>query len=144
MKKIIISFLLVFLLIPSVAFAAFGDVDGSTEYGAAIQWMADNGVIHGYPDGSFKPDQCVNRVEMLKMLFITDQTTLYSEEGSAGSHYYDSYFSDTNTGEWYWPYLDTALRNGVVEGGCGGGKSLYSVQDFWLKMAWGGGKLVLV
>jgi hypothetical protein len=116
MKKLIISAIIASLLIPVTAFGAFSDVNSSTDYNNAIQWMTDNGVIDGYPDGSFQPDRCVNRVEMLKMLFLANQTELYSQEGTAGSHYYDDFFSDTDTNEWYWPYLNTALRNGVVEG----------------------------
>lgn len=116
MKKLIITGVIASLLIPATAFGTFSDVNSSTDYSNAIHWMADNGVIDGYPDGSFQPDRCVNRVEMLKMLFLANETELYSQEGTAGSHYYDDFFSDTDTDEWYWPYLDTALRNGVVEG----------------------------
>jgi hypothetical protein len=116
MYKLIIPLLTVLLIIPQTTFADFSDVNTSTEYNTSIIWMNENGVIDGYTDGTFKPDNCVNRVEMLKMLYLTTRTELYYQEGTTGSHYYDSFFTDIDTNEWYWPYLNTALHSRVVEG----------------------------
>jgi len=116
MKKLLVLAALTALVFANTALATFTDVNETTPYQTAISWMSDNGVINGYGDGTFQPDTCVNRVEMLKMLFLMNGTELYSEEGTAGSNYYDSYFTDTDTSQWYWSYLDTALRNGTVEG----------------------------
>jgi hypothetical protein len=109
MKKLLISSIIASLLIPATAFGAFSDVNSSTSYNNAIQWMADNGVISGYPDGRFQPDKCVNRVEMLKMLFLANETPMNNGVIS-------NPFTDTNIYEWYWLYLKTAYQNGVVEG----------------------------
>jgi hypothetical protein len=114
--KRIIFFTIGSLLIFTISANAFYDVDSYTNYKISIDWMTDNEVIGGYPDGSFQPERCVNRVEMLKMLFLANETSLYNQDGTAGSHYYDNYFSDTQTSSWYWTYLNTALSNSVVEG----------------------------
>ncbi|MFC1599594.1 S-layer homology domain-containing protein [Patescibacteria group bacterium] len=95
---------------------AFSDVDQDTSYMTAISWMQGNGVIQGYPDGTFKPDQCVNRAEFLKMMFLTLETNIVVEDGFAGSNYYDDFFSDTSTDQWYWPYVEQALRDEAIEG----------------------------
>ncbi|MBU0981665.1 S-layer homology domain-containing protein [Patescibacteria group bacterium] len=117
MKKIfLILGVLVSLIFSQTAFAAFPDVTESTPYKTAIDWMADNEVIQGYPDGYFRPDKCVSRVEFLKMLYLTLQTDISVPEGTAGSHYYDYYFSDTDITQWYWPYLNFALSSGTVQG----------------------------
>lgn len=117
MKKILlIPALILTLLIGQVASAAFSDVNESTIYKSSITWMSENGVIQGYPDGTFKPDQCVNRAEFLKMLFLTLGTDIIITDSAAGSSYYDNFFSDTSTDEWYWPYVNEALHNKTIIG----------------------------
>ncbi|MDA1208810.1 MAG: S-layer homology domain-containing protein [bacterium] len=46
----------------------FTDVDGSTSFAASIETGARDGLIGGYPDGSFRPEAPINRAEMAKML----------------------------------------------------------------------------
>jgi len=116
MKKLIISVIALCLILPNVGLAAFTDVNQNTTYQQSIDWMANNGVIQGYSDNTFKPDNCVTRVKFLKMLFITNQTDLTFEEGTAGSHYYDTQFSDIDLGSWYWQYVRTALKTHLIEG----------------------------
>lgn len=115
-KMLLIPVLLITLIFGQVANAAFADVNSNTSYESSIQWMAENGVIQGYPDGTFKPDQCVNRAEFLKMMYLTLDTNIIVEDGFAGSNYYDDFFSDTSTDEWYWPYVEQALRDQAIEG----------------------------
>ena len=117
MKKITLIPALMFVLLTSqIVFAEFPDVTSQTPYESSINWMADNGVIQGYPDGTFKPDQCVNRAEFLKMMYLTSEKDTTVIDGTAGSHYYDNFFSDTSTDAWYWPYVNKALHDGTIEG----------------------------
>jgi hypothetical protein len=109
MKKLI-SLMAVFALMSTSVFAAFDDVSSSTDYNEAIDWMADNGVINGYGDGSFGPDNCVQRAEMLKMLFETleiDETESYGDLTK---------YTDVPSGEWFTDYVQAASALGVVEG----------------------------
>ena len=92
MKKLLLVPALVFtLLFGQVANAtveytlAFSDVNQDTSYMTAIAWMQGNGVIQGYPDGTFKPDQCVNRAEFLKMMYLAHEDDIVVEDGFAGS-----------------------------------------------------------
>jgi len=117
MKKLLLIPALIFtLLIGQAANATFTDVTESTSYSSSIEWMTDNGVIQGYDDGTFKPDQCVNRAEFLKMMYLTLDANIVVEDGFAGSNYYDEFFTDTSTDEWYWPYVEQALRDEAIEG----------------------------
>jgi hypothetical protein len=115
-KSLIVPVVIFVLLIGQVANAAFSDVSENTSYASSIEWMADNGVIQGYPDGTFMPDQCVNRAEFLKMMYLSLGTNIIVEDGFAGSNYYDNFFSDTYTDQWYWPYVEQALRDEAIEG----------------------------
>ncbi|MEW6572231.1 MAG: S-layer homology domain-containing protein [Bacillota bacterium] len=36
--------------------------------GSSINWAAERGVVTGYADGSFKPDNAVSRAEVAQML----------------------------------------------------------------------------
>jgi len=96
------------------AFAAdtlngFTDVSTSHPNYLAIQGLKDRGVISGYPDGSFKPDQAVNRVEALKMILLGAGITGTAEHTVAG-------FTDTSNSEWYAPYLNKAVEMAIVSG----------------------------
>ena len=79
------------------------------------QWFAkyvcfakENGIVEGYPDGTFKPEQTVNKVEALKMLFIT-MAVLLPEEVD------EEPFEDVNTDEWFSPYVYKAKKLGLLE-----------------------------
>ena len=57
--------------------------------------------VEGYPDGTFKPDQKINRVEALKLALESAGIVL----------------SQVKIGEqWYTPYMNWAVRNGLYEG----------------------------
>lgn len=88
---------------------AFTDVPSTHPNYEAINNLKFNGVIDGYPDGTFKPEDPVNRVEVLKMVFeglaIADPATMKSPQ-----------FPDVNMDAWYGPYLKKAYTLGMVEG----------------------------
>ncbi len=86
----------------------FEDVDYDTTYDDSILWMAKNGVINGYGDGKFGPDNCVNRAEMIKMLF---EVLEIDESG-----YEAELFSDVPADAWYTAYVKAARAKGTVNG----------------------------
>ncbi len=88
--------------------ASFSDVeDGSIHYGA-IEYLYNKGVISGYPDGSFKPDQTINRAEALKMVMLaTDK---------AGETEQQIDFPDVSEEDWFYEYVTKAVEIGLVEG----------------------------
>ncbi len=86
----------------------FNDFDEDEEYYTAVSYLVEKGTVQGYPDGTFKPDNTVSRVEALKFIFsgldqnITDGLTVS--------------YSDTRNDQWYSAILATATSVGVVEG----------------------------
>ncbi len=93
----------------NVSFAAsFSDVSNSTKYAHSINWMADNGVINGDPAGTFRPSDCTNRAEFLKMLFLAD--------GRQPLANVQAPFSDLDKKSWYYPYVTTAYAAKMVNG----------------------------
>lgn len=86
----------------------FTDFGSSDNYYDAVSYLYKEGTIQGYPDGSFKPNKSVSRVEALKFIFKGLDQNLKS--GLTFS------FSDASVGEWYSDYLATAYSLGVVQG----------------------------
>lgn len=48
--------------------AAFTDVQADTPYYKEIAYLKDQGYVHGYADGSYKPDNLINRAEFTKIV----------------------------------------------------------------------------
>jgi len=68
---------LVFVAFSGVAKAtAFPDVSLSHPNAIAIDFLTTEGVISGYPDGSFQPENSVNRAEALKILLLASGITI--------------------------------------------------------------------
>ncbi len=86
----------------------FDDVSENYKYYKAIEYLREEGVIGGYDDGTFKPDQSVSRVEALKMIFEALGTEL--SDGSALT------FPDVDNDQWYVDYVATAKVLGIVDG----------------------------
>ena len=66
MKKrlaIIGTALAVVMLATTAAFAShlFSDVPDNSTHADEIEWAAENGIVEGYPDGTFKPGAPVER-----------------------------------------------------------------------------------
>lgn len=98
------------VLVTSHAIAAFTDVRTSTNYREAILYAQTEGIVSGYPDGSFKPGQTINRAEFTK---IIDRTTS-TPDSSTGL--YQLPFEDVDMAAWYVPYLASALSRGLISG----------------------------
>lgn len=86
----------------------FNDISEVTEFYTAVSYLVEKGTVQGYPDGTFKPDNTVSRVEALKFIFSGLDKSI-----STGL---SARFSDTASGQWYSDYLATASSLGVVQG----------------------------
>jgi hypothetical protein len=64
MRKISLAVLLLMLTGQAAHAMTFSDVTAGTLYSEEIGWLAENGVVQGYGDGSFGPDNCVRRAEL--------------------------------------------------------------------------------
>ena len=81
--------------------------DISNHWGeTAIKKMVDLGVVSGYPDGSFRPDNSVSRAEYIKLL-----CELFDIAPAAASS-----FSDVKSDDWYAPYVKAAAAAKIIQG----------------------------
>lgn len=86
----------------------FSDVSSSAWYYDAVQMCAKAGIIKGYPDGSFKPNQAVTRAEFFAMVAM-----LYSD--TLNTPIIGGIFNDIN-GHWAEKYINLLQKLGIVKG----------------------------
>lgn len=83
-------------------------------YEGAIDFLVEKGVVDGYADGSFRPEQAINRAEFVKI--VTELQGLDSEKlQSSDSAFYKNCFSDVG-GEWFAPFVCYGKKAGIVNG----------------------------
>ena len=113
MKKLIASTLTLMLLLSLKVSAAdfYPDVLDSYKYFNAIKFISDNGIVEGYPDGTYQPGRLLNRAELLKILMEANY-----KESDFGGYSNDECFNDVPAGVWFTQYVCAAEAAGIVKG----------------------------
>lgn len=102
------------LLAQGVSAFAFGDVTQDDFYYNSVTFLADEGIVTGYPDGSFGYDLTINRAELLTIVVKAAGVSLDSAQWIAYSN--EDCFADTGAGQWYTQYVCYAKAQGWVGG----------------------------
>ena len=84
---------------------AYSDVSDTAWYAAAVSTLSKMGVISGYPDGTFRPNEPITRAEFAAMIARFDETAKSA----------DTPFTDIS-GHWAENAIGKAYGNGWVEG----------------------------
>ncbi|MFH1720353.1 MAG: DKNYY domain-containing protein [Patescibacteria group bacterium] len=108
--RIFVKFALVsaiVLMYPLSAYGAFLDTEAHV-YTEAIQFLQDKGVVQGYSDNTFRPDNLVNRAEFLKMVMELKEWSIENE--------HEGIFHDVDSADWFAPYVHSAAKNNLVNG----------------------------
>jgi protein-disulfide isomerase len=99
---------------------SFSDVPSNHENRDAIFWLAENGWIQGYEDGTFRPSQTINRAEFVKILseIIKDSDLSHIQKNSLCSQpeYVQYVLTDVDMHSWYWPFVCFAIEREIVTG----------------------------
>lgn len=85
----------------------FSDVNSSYWAYEFIESLSSKGIINGYGDGTFKPENNITRAEFTKM--VVEVAGLAT--GSTSSN-----FVDVTANDWYAPYVVAAANAGIVNG----------------------------
>ncbi len=113
--KRVLSLILIFCMTLSLLFTSsvmadskvtFSDVTLGTDLGNAIYKLVEKGVVVGYPDGTFKPDNNLTRAELTKMINLVFG---YTESDATG-------FNDVTDADWFKPYVLVAKKAGYIKG----------------------------
>ncbi len=94
LKKIIAIILCAGVMSTAVSAASFSDVEGHWAE-SEIQYGVDNGMIDGYNDGTFKPNNPITRAEFVKMLTasICENLKLDPAEYGDETHWASAYYN---------------------------------------------------
>ena len=95
----------------------FTDVDASQYYAQAIGWAAKSGVVNGYGDGTFAPEQNISREEFAAMLAnyakaLRNYDAVEDVEGVLGTFSDGNEVSDWAKAEVAWAAQNKVMGNG--------------------------------
>lgn len=88
---------------------AFSDVSGGEWYAEAVDSMSAKGLVNGYEDGTFRPNDNISRAEVAKIL-----TTYFNVTASTQEE-----MSDVPAGAWYEDAMRKAVGAGYMQGDSG-------------------------
>lgn len=91
----------------------FTDLDQDAWYAEIVTELADQGIIHGYSDSTFRADNAITRAEFATLVYNTfsqiEPTSI--DTGDPGVS-----FSDVNENNWYYTAVMALTQEGVVHG----------------------------
>lgn len=94
---------------PEAAASKYSDVAAGTWYSAAVGWAAEKGIVTGYSDGTFKPNDSVTREQLAAML--------YRYAGSpAATGSLDSFTDASSASVYAQDALKWAVSSGIISG----------------------------
>lgn len=104
---IVIALAMVLSMGVATSFAAFSDVPSTVNYAEAVNILSNLGIINGYEDGTFKPDNTITRAEVATIMV---NALGYGETNG------ETVFSDVPADHWAAGYINTAYNNGIISG----------------------------
>lgn len=100
-------------VLPTAAAATFSDVPMNAWYFDYVMDLVDMGIVSGNPDGTFRPDNSLNRAEMAKIAVnVAKKSGVITSEDTSGA----PAFRDVPAGEWFTSYVSLAAKNKMFEG----------------------------
>ena len=93
----------------------YGDVSEEDWYAEAIRWATSEGVVDGYDNGNFGPNDKITREQMAKMLYNYEKK--YGDGGFTGEWMFPLPFADTaKINDWAYEAVAWCYMNGVING----------------------------
>ena len=93
--------------------AAFSDVSRNAYYAKAVNWAASEGIVKGFPDGTFRPNEPVTREQMATIFFRYADYCGYDTDARADlSGYRDA----VEVSSWALAAVRWANAEGLVQG----------------------------
>ncbi len=92
----------------------FRDTNKNTWYSPYISWASDNGIVNGYPDGTFLPDKALTREEMSAIIsrYIEYTGVIMTWDPDSPRGFTDQ----SKIGSWAADYVSTLSSQGIVAG----------------------------
>ncbi len=94
--------------------AAFTDVAADAWYAGAVNWAAGEGIVSGYGNGKFGPDDLITREQMANMLYYYAQWA--GLEPSAGADALQGFQDAGQVSSWASDAVSWAVSSGLISG----------------------------
>lgn len=91
------------------AITSFPDVLRTHPYYVSVNYLNESGVINGYPDTTFKPENSINRAEVLKIILNGSGVDSPDDFGEVT-------FPDFTADAWFAKFVMRAKKLGIVKG----------------------------
>jgi hypothetical protein len=88
--------------------AEYSDIYPSQFFYRAVDWLTCRHIVSGYPDNTFRPFNPATRAQILKMVVLGEEWELYDPGQPT--------FSDVSPEDWFYLYVETAFKHGVIGG----------------------------
>jgi len=113
LKKVISSVAALTLSVSAVsAFAvSFPDVASDAAYAQAVEELSSLGVVSGFDDGTFRPDELVTRAQMAKMIVDALAETNQAEASKSTTQ-----FRDVSNDHWAKGYINQGVADTFISG----------------------------
>lgn len=113
MKKLLLSLLLLSLFMNAFigVKAAYSDVSQDEDYYLSSTRLADLGIISGYEDGTFRPDNTITRAEFTKIVVCM----MDKEKEAKSSNNFTGFF-DVDSASWHTHYIRYAVSRDILSG----------------------------
>lgn len=100
-------------IIPAASAATFSDVSMDAWYYDYVMDLTDMGIVSGNPDGTFRPDDSLNRAEMAKIAVnVAMKSGVITSEDMSGA----PTFLDVDADQWFYSFVSLAAKNQILEG----------------------------
>ncbi len=109
--KKVLALVMVCAMFFTVSSFAFSDVDEDASYFEAVTMLSKLGIINGYEDGSFRPDNTITRAEVATVLV----NALNAADQAAGMTGNNT-FKDVPSSHWAAGYVNYAANFGIIAG----------------------------
>lgn len=111
LKRLIALVAVLAMTVSTVAFASnYSDVTEDSAYYTAVETLSKLGVVTGYEDGTYKPEESVTRAEMAALIARIQG---YEETAKANAN---TKFTDVPFENWASGYVAQASNQGIVNG----------------------------
>lgn len=88
--------------------AYFSDVKRTDWFVQYVETAYEKGIASGYTDGTFRPNQSINRAEAMKLILQAFEVPLGTYRGGA--------FPDVSPSDWFASYVGTGRERGLLNG----------------------------
>lgn len=98
---------------PNVTDSVFTDVPADSYYAKAIAWGSANGIVEGYDDGLYRPDQNISRQELAAILY---RYAAYSGRNVSQRRDLSGFADAASVSQWASEYMSWAVAEGLIQG----------------------------